>query len=281
MTDQTLPAASGAADRRRHFEAQQRRRKLLRIALGAGFPLMLFLAWELANLAGLTDKRFFPAPTRIVEVIADLLASPAERSQYFIDILATLQRLAIGFTAGAVLGVATGLAMGLSSWLRYAISPLISATYPTPKLALFPLFIVIFGLGETSQIAIVIMTVFYTTAITALTGVTYSSPIYRDVGKAFRLPYRVLWLQVVIPAALPSIVNGLKIGIGQALILVVAVEMVSSQTGIGHFIWNSWEVFDIGRMFLGVCTAIVLGGGAMLLGEFLEHRLTPWVRRDH
>lgn len=281
MTDQTLSATTDATDRRRYFEAQQRRRKLQRIVLGVGFPLALVVAWELASLAGLTDKRFFPAPTRIVEVIAGLLASPDERSQYFIDILATLRRLAIGFTAGALLGVGTGLAMGLSTWLRYAISPLLSATYPTPKLALFPLFIVIFGLGEMSLVAIVILTVFYTTAITALTGVTYSNPIYRDVGKAFRLPHRVMWLQVVIPAALPSIVNGLKIGIGQALILVVAVEMVSSETGIGHFIWNSWEVFDIGRMFLGVCSAVALGGGAMLLGEFLEHRLTPWVRRDH
>jgi NitT/TauT family transport system permease protein len=81
----------------------------------------------------------------------------------------------------------------------------------------------------------------------------------------------------VVPAALPSIVTGLKLGLGQALILVVSAEFVAAQEGLGHFIWDSWQVLDVSRMFMGLIVVAITGGGAVLIGETLERRLTPWV----
>jgi len=262
------------ADRHR-----RRKAKRLQIALGIGFPIFLLIIWEILTRAGIADRRFFPAPTTIGTVMVQLLESPFERAKIAADIVATFKRLLIGYGLGAAAGISLGLAMGLSAKMRYSVAPMITATFPTPKLALFPFLIVLFGLGDASKIAILVLGVFYMTCLSTLTGVTYSNPMYRDVAQAFRIPRTVYWLRVVIPAALPSIVTGLKLGVGQALILIVAVEMIASQEGIGHFIWNSWEIFDVPRMFMGLIIAILMGGGAMLFGEFLERKLTPWVVR--
>jgi NitT/TauT family transport system permease protein len=145
-----------------------------------------------------------------------------------------------------------------------------------PKLAVFPLFIVIFGLGDASKIALVALGVFFMTCMSTLSGVLASNPIHQDVAKAFRFPAWTRWTRVVIPGALPAIVTGLKLGLGQALIVVVSTEMISGDDGMGHFIWESWQVLDIPRMFLGLVIVALSGGAAMLFGDFLERTLTPW-----
>jgi NitT/TauT family transport system permease protein len=167
--------------------------------------------------------------------------------------------------------------MGLSTTVRFCLGPLVTATFPTPKLAIFPLLIVIFGLGDASKIALITLGVFYMTCLSTVSGVLYSNPLHRDVARAFRIPAWTRWSRIVVPAALPSIVTGLKLGLGQALILVVSAEFVAAQEGLGHFIWDSWQVLDVSRMFMGLFVVAITGGGAVLLGEMMERRLTPWV----
>jgi ABC-type nitrate/sulfonate/bicarbonate transport system permease component len=256
----------------------RRARTLLRIALGVGFPCALLLLWELLANIGAIDRRFFPAPSRIFVGLFGLLGDPGERGRLVVDILATYQRLAIGYGIGATLGVVTGVAMGLSTAVRFCLGPLISATFPTPKLAIFPLLIVMFGLGDASKIALITLGVFYMTCISSLSGVVYSNPIHHDVARAFKIPAWTRWSKIVVPSALPSIVTGLKLGLGQALILVVSAEFVAAQEGLGHFIWDSWQVLDVTRMFMGLIVVALTGGAAVILGEMLEHRLTPWAK---
>ncbi len=274
----TAIAAPGpfVAEVQARAERAQRRRRWLKIGLGVGFPLALILIWEASVWAGAVDRRFFPPPSRIVLSGAALLADAHERSVLGADLLASGYRILVSYLLGSLLGTVTGIAMGLCLPLRFALGPLISAIYPTPKLAIFPLVIVVFGLDDGSKIALMTIGVFFMSCVSTLSGVVHANPIHRDVTRAFRIPAWTRWTKVVVPGALPSIVTGLKLGLGQALILVVSTEMVSGQDGIGHFIWDSWQVLNIPRMFIGLVVVALSGGAAMLFGEVLERKLTPW-----
>jgi ABC-type nitrate/sulfonate/bicarbonate transport system permease component len=257
----------------------RRRRRVEQVLYGVGFPLFLLTVWEVLVHLSIIDRRFFPAPTRIIANSASLLSNADERATLFRDIGATYLRLLIGFGFGSIAGILAGLLMALYRPIQFALSPLVYATYPTPKLAIFPLLIVIFGLGDASKNALVMMGVFYMTCINTLGGVLYANPIYNDVATAFKMPMLTRWTRVAIPSAMPAIVSGLKLGLGQALILVVSAEFVSAENGLGAFIWNAWQVLDISRMFLGLVAVAFTGGLALLFGLQLERYLIPWANR--
>jgi NitT/TauT family transport system permease protein len=278
MTTIAAPAAPAApaTDIRVRAARARRRRQWLKVGLGVGFPVALIVVWQALDATGLIDRRFFPSPGQIVLSALSLLADAQERSVLTDDLLASGYRILVSYLLGSLIGTVTGIAMGLCLPLRFALGPLISAVYPTPKLAIFPLVIVMFGLGDASKIALMTIGVFFMSCVSTLSGVIHANPIHRDVAKAFRMPAWTRWTRVVVPGALPAIVTGLKLGLGQALILVVSAEMVSGEDGIGHFIWESWQMLNIPRMFVGLVIVAVSGGSAMLFGEVLERRLTPW-----
>ena len=277
MANTAFISEVAAVELPRKLVRARRVRTVKQITLGVGFPVALLVLWEVLAKIGVIDQRFFPAPSKVFTGMILLLKDPGERGRLFTDILATYQRLVIGYGIGATLGVVTGITMGLSATVRFCLGPLVNATFPTPKLAIFPLLIVIFGLGDPSKIALITLGVFYMTCLSTVSGVLYSNPLHRDVARTFLIPAWTRWSRIVVPAALPSIVTGLKLGLGQALILVVSAEFVAAQEGLGHFIWDSWQVLDVSRMFMGLFVVAITGGGAVLLGEGLERRLTPWV----
>ncbi|MQA08935.1 MAG: ABC transporter permease subunit [Pseudonocardiaceae bacterium] len=282
MTGQVLPTAdapatgadvSDVAGRlRRDRGRQQRKRKAWAILT----PLALLIAWELATMAGLLDERFFPSPTGILTDSSQYFTDPALRAELFSNLAQSGVRLGIGFVLGSVAGLIVGLAMGLHPVTRYALSSLISGIYPLPKLTLFPLMIIFFGIGNTSMIALVALGVFFMVSINTTSGVIYSNPVYGDVASAFELPRLVRLRKITIPAAIPSVIGGLRLGFGQALIIVVSTEFVAGDAGVGYLIWNSWQVLNVPVMFLGLAivglTGWLVSACITLLGKFLA----PW-----
>jgi ABC-type nitrate/sulfonate/bicarbonate transport system permease component len=268
------PTGDFIAQTRRHHKQL----KIKQIVLGFGFPLCLLLVWELAAQRGLIDRRFFPAPSTIIMSIEPFFTDHAQRADLLLNLAATLRRLAIGYGVGAVCGVALGLVMGLNTSVRFAVAPLIYGLFPLPKIAIFPLTIVIFGLGDASSVALVALGVFFMTCINTLSGVRYMQPIYHDVATAFRVPARKRWFRIFIPAAMPAIITGLRLGLGQALILVVSSEFVSADTGIGRFIWDAWQTLNIPKMFIGLAVILVIASIAAVGGNYFEKRLIPWKR---
>jgi ABC-type nitrate/sulfonate/bicarbonate transport system permease component len=266
-------SAEAMAQRSLH---RKRNQSIARYTLGVVCPLGLLAIWQLLCATGIVDQRFFPPPTKVFANAVGILADPDQRGQLLADTFMTLRRLGIGYVLGAASGVAMGLAMALYAPLRYAFSPVVYGTFPMPKIAIFPLLIALFGIGEGSKMALVTMGVFYMTCINTLSGVLYANPIHRDVIRAFHIPRLTSWVHVVLPSAMPAIVTGLKLGLGQALILVVSAEFVSADDGIGHYIWDSWQVLAIPRMFVGLVVVTVIGGIAVLLGTLAERRLVPW-----
>lgn len=235
-------------------------------------PLLLLLVWELCARTGVVDTRFFPAPTSIAAKLVEL----SESGELWTNLSASLQRLLWGTLLGGIPALAIGIVMGLYRPLRAAIDPLISATYPVPKSAILPLILLIFGLGETSKIVMVALGVFYPVVINTVTGVQQIDKIYLDVGKNFRASRWQTFRTIALPGALPSIMAGIKLGIGMGLILIAISEMVGAKTGIGFMIWDAWQVLSVETMYVGLVVISILGFVLTLILNEVEGWVLPW-----
>jgi ABC-type spermidine/putrescine transport system permease subunit II len=142
---------------------------------------------------------------------------------------------------GDVPGVIIGLAMGLFSPLRAIVQPLIDSTFPIPKIAVLPLFIMVLGIGEESKYTIIAVAVVYLVLINTAAGVRNIDRIYMDVAKNFHASKLMQFTDIALPGALPLILTGLKLGMGIALLVIVSAEFVGAKSGIGYLIWTSWR----------------------------------------
>jgi len=182
--------------------------------------VVLLGLWELLARLGTIDSRFFPPPTGFVVVLWQMLQPSAQYpgGELWTHVSISLARIAIGFLLGAVPGIVIGLAMGLFSPVRAIIQPLIDATFPIPKVALLPLFIMIFGIGEESKYAIIATAVIYLVLINSVAGVRNIDKIYLEVGKNFHASPLMMFTDIALPGALPLILTGIKLGSGVALL---------------------------------------------------------------
>jgi 1,4-dihydroxy-2-naphthoate octaprenyltransferase len=166
--------------------------------------------------------------------------------------------------------------MGIWRPARLAIEPLAAAIYPIPKIALVPLFIVIFGIGETSKIVIIAFSVFFMVLLSTVAGVLSVDGRYFEVSSNLGANRWQQYWTVAFPGALPAIMSGAKLGMGFALTVIVGTEFLGSREGIGALIWLSYQAFNIDAMFVGLIVVAVLGWLASLLLDELERRLVPW-----
>jgi len=239
-------------------------------------PVLMLLLWEAASRAGLLDRRFFPAPSSVLGELVALTAS----GELLVHVGWTLQRVAIGFCFGAVPAILLGLVMGLSPGLNALLRPAIAAIYPIPKVALFPLIMLIFGLGETSKWVIVAIAVFFQVFFSTLAGVMNIDRIYLDVAVNFGASRWQAYRTIALPAALPFIFTGCQLGLGMALIVVVVAEQFGTKTGLGFMIWRSWQIFEVRDMFVALIVVALLGYGSQLAMMSLERWLVRWKPRQ-
>jgi ABC-type nitrate/sulfonate/bicarbonate transport system permease component len=252
-----------------------RRRRLQNRILGIGTPVIFFVLWQLLANNGTIDTRFFPAPTKIVSTAIDMIQAGTLQK----DLLVTLRALAIAFVCGFLAGTAVGALLGLSRIARAALEPLLSSFYTIPKLALLPLLLLIFGVGELPKIILVALGVFFIAWISMLEAVLDIPEGYLETARSFGIGKAKTFRQVVIPAVLPQVFVGLRISVGNAILIIVGVEFVSGSTGIGYRIWNSWLIFAADRMYVGIVVVALLGFVLTKLVEVLSRVFVPWAPR--
>ena len=264
-----LPPMAKATPRRagRRISAGNRDR-LISIAS----PIVLLLLWEVLVRIGFLDARFFPAPSSIFETLMELIRD----GSLWDNTWATLQRLFWGFFLGGIPGLLLGIAMGLNRPLRAFVDPLISTTYPVPKSAIFPLILLIFGLGEGSKIVMVAIGVFYPVLINSCIGVLEINKIYLDVGRNFKASRWQTFRTIAFPGAVPHIMSGIKLGIGLGLMLIAIAEMIGAKSGLGYMIWNAWEILSVETMYVGLIVIALLGFVFSLVLNEVERKLVPW-----
>jgi NitT/TauT family transport system permease protein len=235
-------------------------------------PILLLVLWEVLVQIGALDKRFFPAPSSIVGTFSNLVTS----GELWKHLTASISRILIGFALGAIPALILGITMGLFRWVRAFFSPMIAALYPIPKIAILPLIMLIFGLGEPSKWVIIAIGTFFLVLYNTMAGVMNIPSIYLDVGKNFGASRLQFYWTIALPGALPLIFTGIKLAAGVALLIIVAAEFVGAKTGIGYLIWQSWQTFSVETMYVGLVVIAILGYLVSLAMDELEHYLIPW-----
>jgi ABC-type nitrate/sulfonate/bicarbonate transport system permease component len=241
-------------------------------AWAAGATLLGLLAlWQAAASAGLIPTLFLPAPVSIGRALWALAVS----GELWGHLSASLFRLSIGWVAGTVFGVGMGLAVGLWSMFRSPGMAVVSALFPIPKIALVPLFIIWFGIGEGAKIATVAFGVFFPTVIATVGGVDNVPRGLIRMGQSFGLSHWAIVRTIVLPAALPAILNGFRVTSSIAIVLLVAAEMIGAEKGIGAFVLAAGNLYDTDNLLAGIVVLSVLG----LVVAWGIGRLERWLLR--
>lgn len=237
-------------------------------------PVILLLLWELCVRIGVLDARFFTPPSEIVIAMWEMTLS----GELWQHTWASLYRIFAGFVLGSVPGVLLGILMGLVPAIRALLTPILAAFYPIPKSAILPLIMIFLGIGNTSKIVTLAIGMFFLVWINTMTGVLTIAPIYLDVGRNFGARGWQFYRTIALPGALPMIIAGLKLAFGIGLLLIIVVEMVGTDLGIGHLIWTAWQTFSMESLFVGLIVISLLGFGSSHLLDALERRIVPWKR---
>ncbi len=226
--------------------------------LGIIGPLVfigLIAFWEFGSRTGFISALVLPAPSEVYTAFRELI----ESGLLWVHLSASLQRLIVGWICGTSLGVITGLAIGLSSVARAGLSPLVSAIFPIPKIALLPLFIIWFGIGEGSKVATILFGTFFPTVIATYGGVDNVDRSLIRMGQSFGLAWPSIVRKIILPGAMPAILSGCRISASIAIILLVAAEMIGAEFGIGAYILLAGSLFATDQLIAGVAVLSTLG----------------------
>jgi ABC-type nitrate/sulfonate/bicarbonate transport system permease component len=215
----------------------------------------LITFWEIGSRTGVISNLVLPAPSEAFTAFSQLV----ETGQLWKHLSASLQRLIIGWTSGTILGVAVGLMIGLFSFARAGLSPLVSAIFPIPKIALLPLFIIWFGIGEGSKVATILFGTFFPTVIATYSGVDNVDRNLIRMGQSFNLSWSSIVRKIILPGALPAILSGARISGSIAIILLVAAEMIGAEFGIGAYILLAGSLMATDQLIAGVAILSIMG----------------------
>jgi sulfonate transport system permease protein len=274
LRTETLRFTPTAAER--DPNAYFRKRRTAEIVLAVSVPTALILLWQLAASRGWIDTRFFPAPWTIVRTAEELIRSGELQH----DVLASMRRVALGFVLGVVTGTVAGLSLGMSRWLRVALEPLLDALYTVPKLALLPLLLMIFGVGDTPKVMLIGITVFFFMWIASMAAVMTVATGYREAIRSLGAGWWSEFWHVLFPASLPQIFVAMRVSAGVSVLVLVGAEFVQGNDGVGHLIWFSWSLFIARRMYVGIVVVALLGLLFAMVIQAIARRVVPWASED-
>jgi ABC-type nitrate/sulfonate/bicarbonate transport system permease component len=237
-----------------------------------GILVVLFI-WLLVTEAGLIQEVFLPPPHATLAEFWRLLASGALLQ----DSWRTLSRTIQGFTIGAAVGVLLGFLMGAHRWFYETLEFPLDFFRSIPATALFPLFIVIFGLGSQVKIFVALWATAMVVTVNTFYGVRSVSPERTEVARVKRVPFRRRFLLLVIPSAAPYILAGCRIGLSLALVVEIVAEMfLGADSGLGRRIYNASSIFKMEEAYASVLGIGLLGYGLNKLLIELERKVVHW-----
>jgi NitT/TauT family transport system permease protein len=188
----------------------------------------------------------------------------------------SLIRIIFGFLLGVIPAIALGLLMGMYSPIRHFFSPLVMAFMPIPTLAMLPIILIIFGIGEFSKMVTIAISVFFPVVINTAAGVANIDKIYVDVAKNYGASAKDFFFKIALPGSLPVMLEGIQMGQAIALLTIVAAEMIGANSGIGYVIWMNYKAFLLPEMYVGLVLISFFGYFFSLIIRGLHSKLIPW-----
>jgi sulfonate transport system permease protein len=250
-------------------------RVLLRVGRAAGpwaVPLLVLTVWQVTARTGVLPPSILPAPEAVLRTGADLAAT-GELQHH---ILTSLRRIAQGFALGAVIGLFLGFLVGMSKLTEVLLDRSLQMVRTIPHLALVPLMIAWFGIGEEPKVLLVALGTFFPIYLNTVTGIRGVDPKLLQLGRSYGLGRWRLVRDIAVPGAMPTVLAGIRYSLGVAWMTLVVAETISASDGIGYLAQNARELLRTDQIVLAIVLYALAGLLADLLTRLLERRVLRW-----
>jgi len=237
---------------------------------GAAYSFIVVLVlW--GSLSWWLDIPIIPSPLAVFQNILDIYAAKMQ-----IHVAASLMRILAGIIIAILIGVPLGFLMGYFEWLDKILSPLVYFTYPVPKLALLPIVMLLFGLGETSKLIMIILIIVFQIIITSRDAVkSIPAETYRSL-QSLGASRRQMFTEIIIPASLPEVLTATRLALGTAVSILFFTETFGTEYGMGYFIMDAWMRVNYLEMYSGIVVLSFMGFVIFTLIDLSETRLCSW-----
>ncbi|WP_368893954.1 ABC transporter permease [Kluyvera ascorbata] len=237
-----------------------------------GLLVLFFAGWQIASTAGWLNAAIIPPLDKIFIALWNGITQGALLG----DITISLQRAGLAFAAAIVVGIPLGLFMGQIRPLEQALDPILQLFRQTSALALYPIFILLLGLGETSKVFVIFWAALFPILLSTISGVKEVDTKLLEMARTFGAGRMTLFYRVIVPASVPSIFIGLRLSATTALLLLIAAEMIGANQGIGFRVMNAQYNFQIPMMFAAIFLLAFSGLLANAILVVLQRRLCRW-----
>lgn len=235
-------------------------------------PLCLLLLWQLLAQVGFIPTRLLPAPSAILQAGFTLAAS----GELWHHLASSAGRAGTGFVIGASLGLTFGVLTGILPRAELLLDSCFQMLRTIPPLAMIPLVILWFGIGEQARIFLVCLGVFFPVYLNTFHGIRGLDPGLLEMGRVYGLKRREIITHIILPGAMPSILVGIRFSLGIAWILLIVGEQIAADSGIGYMAINAREFMQTDVIVLSILLYALLGKFSDSVARFLEARLLPW-----
>lgn len=229
--------------------------KVKNLIIALILPIAVLIFWECIVKAGWVRASLLPPPTKLWETFINLVSSGKVQN----GLIISFGRVIIGFFIGSLFGVLLGFLMGLFSAMNRALSIIINVLRPIPTIALIPIFIIVFGIGEKSNIAVIIVGTFWSVLLNTIGGIQSVDTKLLELAYVYGIKNVRTVFRIILPSAVTSMLTGIRLGLGSAWMSVVAAEMIGASSGIGYMIMFSRELAQTANMYVEVLIIGLVG----------------------
>lgn len=242
--------------------------------------VLLLALWQLSGALAWVDPLLLPPPSEVLATGLDLLQNGYRQTPLWSHFLVSVARALAAFAVAIAIGVPLGLAMGLTPGLNAALNPFVQFLRPLPKIALIPLVIVWFGIGEGAKFFLIFISSFLSIVVGAAAAVAHISTARQRVAQTLGLSARQRFVHVVLPDALPEVFTSIRLSIGIGWTSLIAAEMVAASSGLGWMVINAGTYLRTDVVLLGILLLGLTGYFFDWLLVRLQHRFAPWAGKD-